>query len=138
MTAAVAGRAAAAVRSGGYVAGQTLGQRHAAARAAQGGGAPTPVKKAPATAPTGAKPAQQAPPVVDKATTAKPPTAPTTGWRPRLPTAGGTVGNAAGFVLGLLFWGWVILPLVHGGPTEVRNVIRAKFLNKAPDGSWLP
>jgi len=50
-----------------------------------------------------------------------------------------TVANSgAGFVLGLLVWGWVFMPLIHGGPTGVRNTLRAKFFNKAPDGSWLP
>lgn len=46
--------------------------------------------------------------------------------------------QGAGVILGVLLWGWVILPLLKGGPTEVKNVIRAKFVNKAKDGSWLP
>lgn len=46
--------------------------------------------------------------------------------------------NGAAFVLGLLAWAWVGLPFLRGGPAEVRNVLRAKFLNKAADGSWLP
>lgn len=41
-------------------------------------------------------------------------------------------------MLGLLFWGWVALPFIRGGPTEVKRVLKAKFLNKAGDGSWLP
>jgi hypothetical protein len=50
-----------------------------------------------------------------------------------------TVANGgAGFILGLLVWGWVIMPLIHGGPTGVRNTLKAKFFNKRPDGSWLP
>lgn len=46
--------------------------------------------------------------------------------------------QGAGVILGMLLWGWIVLPLLKGGPREVRNVIRAKFLNKAADGSWLP
>ena len=49
-----------------------------------------------------------------------------------------TVDSGAGFVLGLLVWGWVILPFLTGGPTAVRYTLRAKFFNKAADGSWLP
>jgi hypothetical protein len=64
------------------------------------------------------------------ARTARPPAAP----RSR---AGRVVDNGAGFLLGLLVWGWVIMPLIHGGPKGVRDMIRAKFLNKGPDGSWL-
>jgi hypothetical protein len=51
---------------------------------------------------------------------------------------GSPVQTGAGFILGLLFWGWIILPLIRGGPPEVRKTIKAKFTNKAPDGSWLP
>jgi len=46
--------------------------------------------------------------------------------------------EGAGFLLALFVWGWVIMPLIHAGPTGVRDMLRAKFLNKAPDGSWLP
>lgn len=46
--------------------------------------------------------------------------------------------DAAGLVLGLLFWAWVALPLIQGGPQRVRDVIRAKFTNRGPDGEWLP
>ena len=46
--------------------------------------------------------------------------------------------SGAGWLLGLLAWAWVGLPFVKGGPTAVKNVWRAKFLNKAPDGSELP
>jgi hypothetical protein len=53
-------------------------------------------------------------------------------------TPGTVVDNGAGVILAILAWGWVGLPLVQGGPTQVKNVIRAKFLNKGPDGSWLP
>ncbi|WP_173079343.1 hypothetical protein [Phytohabitans rumicis] len=48
------------------------------------------------------------------------------------------VNQGAGFLLGLLAWGWIGLPLLRGGPEEVRDVLRAKFFNKAPDGTWLP
>lgn len=64
--------------------------------------------------------------------------------RPILPAGRGLWGRerptstAAGVVLGLLAWGWVALPLLRGGPTEVRNTLRAKFFNKGPDGRWLP
>ena len=48
------------------------------------------------------------------------------------------VDQGAGWVLGLLVWGWVVLPFVKGGPKQVKKVWMAKFLNKAPDGSFLP
>lgn len=48
------------------------------------------------------------------------------------------VENGAGFLLAVLVWGWVIMPFLHGGTTGVKNMLRAKFLNKAPDGAWLP
>jgi len=41
-------------------------------------------------------------------------------------------------VLAVFVWAWVGLPLLQGGPKQVRNVLRAKFLNKGPDGGWLP
>lgn len=48
------------------------------------------------------------------------------------------VDDGAGVVLGLLFWCWVALPYLRGGMPELRRVLAAKFLNKGPDGSWLP
>lgn len=60
---------------------------------------------------------------------------PSRGWRSGTTTV---AQEGAGFVLALLFWGWVALPLVRGGPDEVRRLWKAKWLNKAPDGSWLP
>lgn len=48
------------------------------------------------------------------------------------------VDDAAGFVLALVFWTWVALPFLKSGPTGVKNTLRAKFFNKAADGSWLP
>jgi len=54
-------------------------------------------------------------------------------------------GDGAGFLLGLLAWGWIVLPYLNpgnkpdlGGVRGVKNVWRAKFLNKGPDGSELP
>ncbi|HTF08535.1 MAG TPA: hypothetical protein VK659_10240 [Asanoa sp.] len=61
-------------------------------------------------------------------------------WSPPSITAPPSVQDGAGFVLGALFWVWVALPFIKSGgkPAAVRDVLRAKFLNKAPDGSWLP
>jgi hypothetical protein len=59
------------------------------------------------------------------------------GWtRSVLAPPGG--GDAAGFVLGLLVWGWIVLPFLRDGTTGVKDVWRAKWLNKAVDGSELP
>lgn len=62
--------------------------------------------------------------------------------RGRAPAARGRgfrpVNDGAGWVLGLLLWGWVALPFVKGGPAQVKKVWAAKFFNKAPDGSFLP
>lgn len=144
MTAAAAGRAAAGtVRSGPVTQAEraNLQRRLAAAQAAQGGGNPRPAKapaqKAPAAAPR-PQPADPAPPAPSPAGPARPPTA-STGrrWAP----PGGVraaVDSGAGFLLALVFWGWIALPLLKDGPTGVRNTIRAKFFNKAPDGTWLP
>jgi hypothetical protein len=41
-------------------------------------------------------------------------------------------------IVALFAWGWIGMPLLSGGPTAVRNTLRAKFFNKAADGSWLP
>lgn len=46
--------------------------------------------------------------------------------------------SAAGLILGLLVWGWVIMPLISNGPTGVKDMLRAKFFNKGPKGDWLP
>lgn len=61
----------------------------------------------------------------------------------RVRTAAGRVAgldgsDAAGWVLGLILWAGVALPFIHGGPSGVKAWWMAKFLNKAPDGSWLP
>lgn len=53
-------------------------------------------------------------------------------------TAARITSNGGGFLLALLVWGWVGLPFLRGGPAQVRNVLRAKFVNKGPDGKWLP
>jgi len=123
VTGAVAGRAAGAVRSGAV----TQAERDALARKLA-------AAQKPATAPTTPAPAQATPPA------SKPPVrARQAGsgrrWWSGVETPAQT---GAGFLVGLLFWGWIILPLVRGGPPEVRKTIKAKFLNKAPDGSWLP
>lgn len=60
-------------------------------------------------------------------------------WRaPELGRAGEVGQSAAGLILGFLFWAWVALPLLRGGPDEVRRVFLAKWLNKDEDGNWLP
>ncbi|RGC65010.1 hypothetical protein C5N14_30940 [Micromonospora sp. MW-13] len=47
-------------------------------------------------------------------------------------------GAGAGWVLGVLFWGWVALPFIKAGPGEVKKTLMAKFFNRAPDGTELP
>ena len=53
--------------------------------------------------------------------------------------ATGPVGvhDGAGLVLGLLFWGWVVLPYLQDGKSGVKNALTAKFFNKK-DGKPLP
>jgi hypothetical protein len=51
---------------------------------------------------------------------------------------GGLAQDGAGWVLGILLWGWVVLPFLKGGPGQVKRTLMAKFLNKAADGSPLP
>lgn len=63
---------------------------------------------------------------------------PTRARPPAAATAATVADDAGGLVLALVVWGWVILPFLKGGPGAVKNTLRAKFLNKAPDGSWLP
>lgn len=60
------------------------------------------------------------------------------GPRPTTTRSPEVVSSAAGFVLALFVWGWVIMPFVQGGPTQVKKTLMAKFLNKTPDGKWLP
>ena len=45
--------------------------------------------------------------------------------------------EAAGFVLGVFVWCWVVLPFLDGGPTAVKNTLRAKFINEGADGKPL-
>jgi len=52
--------------------------------------------------------------------------------------AGGVANTGAAFILGLLVWGWVVMPLIRTGPAGVRDTLRAKFFNKNPQGEWLP
>lgn len=51
---------------------------------------------------------------------------------------GGALETVSGAALALLGWAWVVLPFLRGGPKEVGHVLRAKFVNQAPDGSDLP
>jgi hypothetical protein len=48
------------------------------------------------------------------------------------------LNTTAGFLLALVVWGWVIMPFLTGGPAGVKKVLLAKFINKTPDGRWLP
>ena len=53
--------------------------------------------------------------------------------------SGLSMGNeAAGFILGLMVWGWVVRPYLQKGLPGVKAVLMAKFFNKKPDGSDLP
>jgi hypothetical protein len=54
---------------------------------------------------------------------------------PRVPAG---VQDGAGWVLGLLVWGLIVMPFMKGGPARVKQTLMAKFLNKAADGSRLP
>lgn len=47
------------------------------------------------------------------------------------------VSDGSGVVLGLLVWGWFIVPYLKGGKGGVKAVLMAKFFNKAADGSPL-
>lgn len=67
------------------------------------------------------------------------------GVRSVLPSGGGGVSDASGFVLALVGWCWIVLPFIvtppgasaPGGITGVRDVWRAKFFNKGPNGEDL-
>lgn len=87
-------------------------------------------------------PAAAAPPPRPSSSTSPPPRSSSTArpsrWQVGAAGVGAAANGAAGFALALLFWGWVALPMIRGGPTEVRNVLRAKFINKGPDGRPLP
>lgn len=56
------------------------------------------------------------------------------------PSSGGglSVTDGSGFVMALLVVGWVVLPLLNGGPAAMRNLWRAKFFNKDAKGDPLP
>lgn len=58
--------------------------------------------------------------------------------RPARPSSPAVVDDGAGWVLGLILWAGVVLPYLKHGPTGVKAWWLAKFLNKAPDGSYLP
>jgi hypothetical protein len=59
--------------------------------------------------------------------------------RPGRAAGGSFGGDGAGWILGLLLWSGVVLPFLNGGGAAgVKAWWMAKFLNKAPDGSWLP
>lgn len=47
-------------------------------------------------------------------------------------------GSAGPFILGVLAYAWVVLPLIQGGPSRVKDVWRAKWLNRGPKGQVLP
>lgn len=100
-----------------------------------------PDKPAPSSSPASSS-SKPEPPPADPGTPPPPRSEPrrTAGGRLGRPWAGTeTVGqSAAGVIVGFLFWGWIALPLLRGGPTEVRDLLRAKFLNKGPRGEWLP
>lgn len=50
-----------------------------------------------------------------------------------------SMGNeAAGFILGLLVWGWVVRPFFSGGVAGVKSMFMAKFFNKKSDGTEMP
>lgn len=51
---------------------------------------------------------------------------------------GRTGDDVASVILGLLLWGWVVRPYLAGGTEGIKNLLRAKFLNQAKDGSQLP
>lgn len=60
-------------------------------------------------------------------------------------SVGKTIGSGisyanegAGFVLGLLVWGWLVRPYLKGGTPLVKAVLMAKFFNKDPKGKELP
>lgn len=69
-----------------------------------------------------------------------------TSYRPRRYSAGpggvsvtgGRIStDAAGVLLAVFTWSWVILPAVRGGPGAVRDTLRAKFFNKDAGGEFL-
>jgi len=53
-------------------------------------------------------------------------------------TVPGPVSSGAGVILAVIVWSWIGLPLLTGGPAAVKAQLMAKFLNRSPDGKWLP
>jgi len=132
VTAAVAGRAA-AVRGGATQAEKdVLARKVAAAQRKPAAATPAAQPAVPAVAPRG-----RPEPTRPQRTAPGAPRPSRGRFRAGL-TAVSPVQTGAGFLLGLLAWGWIGMPLITGGPTRVRDVWRAKFLNKGPDGEWLP
>lgn len=63
----------------------------------------------------------------------------TAGWDRKFGrTAAGVTSAGPGFILAVLGWTWIVLPFLKDGPDGVKHMIKAKFTNKAPDGSYLP
>lgn len=50
---------------------------------------------------------------------------------------GSATHEAAGFVLGVFVWCWVVLPFMSGGVKGAKNTLRAKFVNEGADGKPL-
>jgi hypothetical protein len=136
MTAAVAGAATAAKAGGTAAKGAGAGKAAPASKAAKT--TPARAKKSPrppsskgymdAVAAGGQKEPAPPPPQNDAPTVISP--------APPAPPQWANTG--AGFVLALMFWTWVALPFLRSGPPGVKAMIKAKFTNKAPNGSWLP
>lgn len=68
----------------------------------------------------------------------EPAPAPAPNISPAPPAPPAWADTGAGFLLALMFWTWVALPFLRSGPAGVKSMLKAKFTNKAPDGSWLP
>lgn len=106
-------------------------------------GKPLPKPDQAPTEPAPARPASKPKPAAKPAPARTAPAAPAAQDTPRrtIPvpaSVGGAVNSGAGFLLGLMAWSWIALPFLKGGPSQVKAVLMAKFLNKAPDGSFLP
>lgn len=153
MTAAVAGRAAAAATGGGRAAAGGAAARSPRA-ATRAGNRPRPnidEREAAAADRTRARGERAAGDFrkryqSDGGKRAEKPAAATDSTPDRAPQATqptvvsmpGPVSSGAGFILAVLFWSWIALPFLKNGPAGVNAMLRAKFTNKSPDGSWLP
>jgi hypothetical protein len=150
MTAAVAGRAAAAAGGGGRAAAggaaarrprarnidersQRAGERFDARYSKPGAADKKPRRRAEQPADVGGTDTDSG--TDSERSTGRPSSEPTRSTTVNMP---GPVSSGAGFILAVLFWSWVALPFLKAGPKGVRNTLKAKFTNKAPDGSWLP